>query len=170
MGLEPKGQMDMAYDGSSLSHVEAVTMSEFRRDERFAVLFGGAAVGIALGFVAALSMGRVGMWPMIVAAPVFALAAYLAVATCRDAIERRAFFCAIAAGLVALSLLAWPAMGLIFPMSTPQFWIAPAATLGSMVLLASCWSGTQGAAYRLCGEAASLCAIVGFLGLNQLMG
>jgi ABC-type Na+ efflux pump permease subunit len=162
--------MEMAYDGSTLFDVEAVAAPEFRRDERFAVLIGGAAVGIALGFFAAMSMGRVGMWPLIVAAPVFALATYLAVATCRDAIERRAIGCAIAAGLVALSLLAWPAMGLIFPMSAPQFWIAPAATLGSMVLLASCWSDAQGAMYRLCGEAASLCAIVGFLGLNQIMG
>ena len=33
---------------------------------------------------------------------------------------------------------------------------------GCAVLLASCWSGTQGASYRLMGEAASLCLIVGF--------
>ena len=72
--------------------------------------------------------------------------------------------------MVALSLLAWPVMAVLFPMSAPQFWIAPAATMGSMLLLASCWSGTQSAAYRLSGEAASICAIVGFLGLNTLMG
>jgi hypothetical protein len=98
------------------------------------------------------------------------LAAYLAVATFRDAIDRRAIGCSIAAGLVALSLLAWPVAAIIFPMSTLQFWIAPAATLGSMALLASCWNGSQGAVYRLSGEAASICAIVGFLGLTQLMG
>jgi hypothetical protein len=158
----------MAYDASPTSDV--VVADVFRRDERFAVLFGGAALGVAVGFGAALSMGRTGWWPMLVAAPVFLLAAYLAVATFRDAVDRRAIGCSIAAAMVALSLLAWPALGLIFPMSAPQFWIAPAVTLGSMVLLASCWGGTQGAAYRLSGEAASLCAIVGFLGLNQLMG
>ena len=158
----------MAYADSD---VAAVTAPEaFRRDERFAVLFGGAAFGIAIGAVAAISMGRTGMWPLFVAAPIFALTAYLAVATFRDAVERRAIGCAIAAGLVTASLLAWPVMGLIFPMSAPQFWIAPAATFGSMVLLASCWSGTQGAMYRLSGEAASIFAIVGFLGLNTLMG
>jgi hypothetical protein len=97
------------------------------------------------------------------------LAAYLAVATVRDAVDRRAIGCAIAAGLVAISLLAWPALGLIFPMSTAQFWIAPAVALGAMALLASCWGGTQGAMYRLSGEAASICAIVGFLGMTQLM-
>jgi hypothetical protein len=60
-------------------------------------------------------------------------------------------------------------MALIFPMSAPQFWIAPVVTVGSMVLLASCWSGAGGAVYRLAGEAASVFAIVGFLGLTQLM-
>jgi hypothetical protein len=142
----------------------------FRRDERFAVLFGGAAFGVAAGIGAALAIGRTGWWPIIVAAPIFLLAAYLAVATLRDALDRRAIGCSIAASLVALSLLAWPVAALFFPMSAPQFWIAPAATLGSMVLLASCWGGAQSAAYRLSSEAASLCAIVGFLGLNQLMG
>jgi len=159
----------MAYEASPNQAAAIASSQAFRRDERFAVLFGGAAVGVALGAVAAISLGRTGMWPMFVAAPIFALAAYLAVATFRDAIERRAYGCAVAAGLVALSLLAWPATAIIFPMSAPQFWIAPAATLGSMVLLASCWSGTQGAVYRLSGEAASICAIVGFLGLNVLM-
>lgn len=156
----------MAYEAS---RADVASITEFRRDERFAVLFGGAALGIALGAAAAIVMGRTGMWPMFVAAPIFALAAYLAVATVRDAIERRAIGCSIAASFVALSLLAWPVVAIVFPMSAPQFWIAPAATLGSMVLLASCWSGTQGAVYRLSGEAASLCAIVGFLGLNTLM-
>jgi hypothetical protein len=160
----------MTYEASPMSHAEALPAPEtFRRDERFAILFGGAALGIALGAAAAIAMGRTGMWPLFMAAPIFALAAYLAVATVHDAIERRAVGCAIAAGLVALSLLAWPAMAVLFPMSAPQFWIAPAATLGSMVLLASCWSGAQGAVYRLSGEAASICAIVGFLGLNTLM-
>lgn len=161
--------MDMAYD-ASLNSDAAVAPATFRRDERFAVLFGGAAVGIAAGFGVAMAMGRTGMWPMFVAAPVFLIAAYLAVATFRDALDRRAIGCSIAAAMVALSLLAWPAMAVLFPMSAPQFWIAPAVGLGSMVLLASCWSGTQGASYRLMGEAASLCLIVGFLGFNTLMG
>jgi hypothetical protein len=160
----------MAYDFAQFENsTAAVAAPTFRRDERLAVLVGGASFGILAGFGAALALGREGAWPMFVAAPVFMLAAYLAVATVRDAIDRRAIGCSIAASLVALSLLAWPVAGLIFPMSTPQFWIAPAVTLGSMVLLASCWSGAQGAMYRLSGEAASICAIVGFLGLTQLM-
>jgi hypothetical protein len=162
----------MAYDLARTASAEAIAIRaqrDFRRDERFAVLLGGASLGVLIGGVAALALGRTGWWPLVFAAPVFAIAAYLAVATFRDSVDRRAIGCSIAAGLVALSLLAWPAMALIFPMSALQFWIAPAATVGSMILLASCWSGAQGAVYRLSGEAASVFAIVGFLGLTQLM-
>lgn len=159
----------MAYE-ATLTSDAVPTTDGFRRDERFAVLFGGAAIGIALGIGAALALGRTGWWPIVVAAPVFMIASYLAVATFRDALDRRATGCSIAAAMVALSLLAWPAIAVLFPMSAPQFWIAPAITLGSMVLLASCWTGNQGAAYRLSGEAASICAIVGFFGLNALLG
>lgn len=162
----------MAYDFARIAPAEAVattSQNDFRRDERFAVLVGGAALGVLGGGVAALALGRTGWWPLMVAAPVFAIAAYLAIATFRDAVDRRAIGCSIAAGLVAVSLLAWPVTALIFPMAMPQFWIAPAVTAGAMVLLASCWSGAQGAVYRLSGEAASVFAIVGFLGLTQLM-
>jgi hypothetical protein len=165
----------MAYDSAAVldSDLRGATTirasGDFRRGERLVVLMGGAALGIGIGLSAALVLGRIGFWPILVAAPVFVLAVYLAVATVRDAVERRAIGCAIAAGLVASSLLAWPAAALFFPMSTLQFWIAPAATLGSMVLLASCWGGAQVAVYRLSGQAASLCLIVGYLGITQIM-
>jgi hypothetical protein len=161
----------MAYDSARFVDDAAASqpIESFRRDERFAVLAGGAAFGVFAGVAAAFAIGRTGSWPLFVVAPVFLAAAYLAVATFRDTLDRRLLGCSIAAGLVALSLLAWPAVALIFPISMPQFWIAPAATLASMVLLASCWSGTQNTVYRLSGEAASLCAIVGFLGLTQIM-
>ncbi len=142
---------------------------DFRRGERLVVLMGGAALGIIAGLGMALALGRTGPWPLFVAAPVFLMAAYLAVATFHDAIERQALGCAIAAGLVAMSLLAWPAVALFYTISTFQFWIATAATLGSMVLLASCWSGAETAVYRLSGQAASLCLIIGYLGITQIM-
>ncbi len=166
--MGPTGLINMAYD-ASLNSDAAVAPAAFRRDERFAVLFGGAAVGIAAGFGIAMALGRTGDWAMFAAIPLLLIASYFAVATLRDAVDRRAIGCSIAAAMVALSLLAWPAMAILYPMSAPQFWIAPAAGMTSMVLLASCWGGTQGASYRLMGEAASLCLIVGFLGFNTLM-
>jgi len=158
----------MAYDSAGFVQVEAVHQA-LRRDERFAVLVGGASVGVLAGIGAALALGRASSWFLLAVAPFFVLAAYLAVATFRDSVERGAIGCSIAAGVVALSLLAWPAMALIFPVSMMQFWIAPVATLGAMILLASCWNGAQGAMYRLSGEAASICVVVGFVGLTHLM-
>ncbi|MCX7360254.1 MAG: hypothetical protein NT015_19205 [Alphaproteobacteria bacterium] len=158
----------MAYE-ASLNSDAAVAPATFRRDERFAVLFGGAAVGIAAGFGIAMALGRANDWAMYAAIPFLLIASYFAVATLRDAVDRRAIGCSIAAAMVVLSLLAWPAMAVLFPMSAPQFWIAPGAGMVSMLLLASCWTGTHGASYRLMGEAASLCLIVGFLGFNTLM-
>lgn len=158
----------MAYE-STLTATLPTAVAELRRDERFAFLVGGAAFGIVAGLVAAFALGRVGWWPLLVAAPVFVLAAYLAVATFHDAVERRAFGCSVAAALVVLSLLAWPLTAIVFPMSAGQFWLPPVAAIVSMVLLASCWSGAGRAVYRLSGEAASIFAIIGFLGLTQIM-
>jgi hypothetical protein len=167
--------MDMAYDTAALvnGHVASTAAvartDDFRRGERLVVLMGGAALGILAGLGAALVLGRVGAWPVIIGIPLFVFALYLAVATFRDAVERRAFGCAAAAGLVAASMLAWPAAALLVPMSALTFWIAPTAALGSMALLASCWSGASGAVYRLSGEAAMFCTIVAFLGITQIM-
>ena len=57
--MGPTGLINMAYDASLNSDV-AVAPVAFRRDERFAVLFGGAAVGIAAGFGIAMALGRTG--------------------------------------------------------------------------------------------------------------
>ena len=166
----------MAYDSAEYAFAElkgATTMrasGDFRRGERLVVLMGGAALGILAALAGALTLGRIGMWPLAVGAPVYLLAVYFSIATLRDAIERRAFGCATAAGFVALSLMACPAAAILFSTATLQFWIAPMAAIGSMVLLASCWSGPQSAVYRLSGEAAALCMAAGYLGISQLMG
>jgi hypothetical protein len=163
----------MAYDGTAFVNTQAPAArakSDFRRDERLVVLMGGASLGILAGLGAALALGRTGACPLIVGAPIFLLALYFAMATVHDAIERKALGCAAAAGLVAASMLAWPATALLYPMSALAFWIAPAAALGSMVLLASCWSGAGRAVYRLSGEALCLCVIVGYAGITHLMG
>ncbi len=144
--------------------------SDFRRDERLAILLGGAAVGMLTGLTSALALGRVGAWPIVVGVPLFVFALYLAVATVRDAFDRRAYGCAAAGGLVVASMLAWPVTALFYPMSAIMFWTAPFAAVGSMALLASCWSGAQSTVYRTCGQAAVVCSAVGYLGVMQIMG
>lgn len=163
----------MAYDSTAFVNTGAQAIArapgDFRRGERLVVLMGGAALGLLAGLMGALSLGRVGVWPVVLGAPLFAFALYLSVATVRDALERRAFGCAAAASLVVTSMLAWPVAALFFPMSALMFWTAPLAALGSMALLASCWGGAQVAVYRTCGQAAVVCAATGYLGLTQLM-
>jgi hypothetical protein len=160
----------MAYNSTAFVNADTVAPTDFRRDERLVILMGGAALGLLAGISAALTLGRVGAWPLIAGAPLFAFALYLSVASVRDALERRAFGCAAAASMVVASMLAWPVAALFFPMSALMFWTAPAAALGSMALLASCWGGAQSAVYRVCGQAAVICAATGYLGLTQLMG
>lgn len=160
----------MAYDAGTVSAEAACVRQDFRRGERLVVLMGGVSLGIIAGLGVALALGRTGAWPLILGAPIYLAALYFAMATVHDALERRAVGCAAAAGMVAASLLAWPALALIFPISTLTFWAAPMAALGSMVLLASCWSGAPRAVYRLSGEALCLSAIVGYVGITHLMG
>ena len=151
----------MTYE--AIATIEAAGDASFRRDERIVLLAGGAAVGLAAGVVAALSLGRIGMWPLMAAVPLLALALYMSIATLRDAIERRATGCSIAAGLVTVSLVAWP-VSMAFAGSFPM-WIGPVAAISSMVLLASCWSGASSAIYRLSGQAAIVGAGAAYLGV-----
>lgn len=159
----------MAYESAANAIAAVARTDDFRRGERLVVLMGGVALGILAGLGSALVLGRTGAWPIMVGVPLFVFALYLAVATFRDAIDRRVFGCAAAAGLVATSMLAWPAAALLAPMSAPAFWAPPLAAIASMTLLASCWSVASRAVYRLSGEAAMFCTIVGFLGITQIM-
>lgn len=162
----------MIYDSALSLNAEApaAASADFRRDERFAVLLGGGALGLFAGLMSALALGRIGAWPIVIGAPLFVLGLYLSVATVRDALERRAFGCAAAGSMVVASMLAWPVAALFFSMSALMFWAAPVAALGSLALLASCWTGAQNTVYRASGEAAIVCAAAGYLGITQIMG
>lgn len=165
--------MKMAYEATTFINAPAAAVQapgDFRRDERLAVLLGGAALGLLAGLMSALALGRVGAWPIVFGAPLFVFALYLSVATVRDAFDRRAYGCAAAAGMVVASMLAWPVAALFYSTSALMFWTAPLAAVGSMALLASCWSGAQPAVYRTCGQAAVICAAAGYLGVTQIMG
>jgi len=151
----------MAYE--AVATIEAASGDGFRRDERLILLAGSAAVGLVAGVVMALSLGRVGAWPLAMAVPLLAIALYFSVATFRDALERRAWGCSVAAAMVTISTIAWPisaAFAGVLPM-----WAGPVAALGSMVLLASCWTGAASAIYRMSGQAAIVGAGAAYLGV-----
>lgn len=139
--------------------------NDFGRGERLIVLAGAVALGSLAGVVIALALGRVGLWPIFVGAPLFAFALYLSCATLHDAVERRAYGCAVAAGLVTLSLFAWP-LSALFAL---PLWAGPLATVAAMTLLASCWSGAARAVYRLCGQATIVFAGASYLGVVNLL-
>jgi len=101
--------------------------------------------------------------------PFYLFTLYLSMANFRDAAERRAFGCASLAGLVAATLLAWPAMAMFFPISAMPFWYAPAAVIAGLILSASCWSGAQTSVYRFGAQAMMVMAGVGFLGVAHAL-
>src|SRR5689334_15853729 len=139
--------MTIAYDfaaifGERKARATYVGRNEFRRVERFVVLAGGIALGLSVGFTAAIGLGRPSLGPLIVSGVAFeALALYLCAQTLRESLVRRAHGCAAASIAHAAALLAWPLAGLFAPVSALAFWIAPATALSGLVLFASCWGG-----------------------------
>jgi hypothetical protein len=158
----------MAYEAPMDAMADEARSGDFRRGERLIVLTGAASFGLIAGLIAALALGRVGLWPFaLVGAPLFAFAIYLSCATMHDALARRAWGCATAAMLVVGSLFAWPLSALIAAQA--PVWAAPLAVMSSMVLLASCWSGAANAVYRMCGQAAIVGAGAAYLGVVTLL-
>jgi hypothetical protein len=158
----------MAYDSGALPQA-IVAKASFSRADRLGLVTGGVAVGVLIGLFGALALGRTNAWPMTIGSPLFLLALYFAVETLQDALARNARGCTIAASLVMATLAAWPLIALMAPMSATAFWLPPVAALGSMVLLASCWTGAHGAVYRLGGQAVFVSTLVGFLGLTAML-
>lgn len=123
---------------------------DFRRAERLVVLSGASAIGALVGFGAAMAIGRLPLWTVILAAaPFMVLALHLTAATLRDGIARNAYGCATAAGLHVAALLAWPLTSLFSPLSPVNFWIAPMAAMTALFLLASCWQGDTRGVLRI---------------------
>lgn len=166
----------MAYDSTAFidanaSPVQTAVSTEdrFRRSERLVVVFGAAAMGALAGVAAAFTMGRVGMWPLAIGAPLYLFTLYLTMANFRDAAERRAFGCATLAGLVAATLIAWPVVAFSYASSSAFFWAAPAAVIGGLFLSASCWGGASTSVYRLSCQSMFVMGAVSFLGATTLL-
>jgi hypothetical protein len=140
---------------------------EFLRSERLVFLAGAAAFGAMAGFVAAVAMGRQDIsMQWLASTPVLALALLLAVSTLTEAVKTRAYGCSAMAFAHVATLVAWPVL-LLFPQA--QFWMAPAAALTSVLLLASCWTGSPSAIYRAAGQAALVAALAGYQGLLAVL-
>lgn len=168
----------MPYDASRFPILTApqattavATRSDFRRLERLVILTGGASVGAAAGFLAAIALGRMELWTVLLtAAPLLVAALYLVARTLQEGMVRHAHGCTTAAILHAAALLAWPATALFAPLSEAAFWMAPMAALSTLVLFASCWTGSARAIYRLGGQAAIVAALAVHQGILLTLG
>lgn len=144
--------------------------TEFRRLERFVILAGGVALGLAVGFTTAIGVGRPSLSALIFSGAVMVAAGlYLSSQTLRESLLRHAHGCAAAAIANAGALLAWPLTGLLAPVSAPAFWAAPVLAVSGLVLFASCWDGPSRAVYRLGLQGALVSALAAYQGALVIM-
>ena len=142
--------------------------THFHGFERFVFLLGAVGAGGVSGFVAAVAAGRQDMWTQLLGgAPVLALALCLACATFVEARRCEMTGCSIMAGSHGVALIAWPAF---IPLHPSVYWIAPAAAMTSVLLLASCWSGSSGAIYRSAAQAMLVAALAAYQGVLIILG
>jgi hypothetical protein len=142
--------------------------THFHGFERFAFLLGAVGAGGVSGFIAAVAVGRQDLWTQLLGgAPVLALALCLACATFVEARRCALTGCSIMAGSHGVALIAWP---LFIPLHPTVYWIAPAAAMTSVLLLASCWSGSPGAIYRSAAQAMLVAALAAYQGVLIVLG
>jgi hypothetical protein len=139
--------------------------------ERLVVLLGGASVGCVVGFAAAMMAGRLDHAALVLAAsPFLVLALHLVAQTWDDAQRSGSMGCAVAAVLNVVALLAWLLSGFIAPLSIFTLWVAPAAAIASLVLLAACWTGDARAVYRAGAQSILIVALAAHQLTPLLMG
>jgi len=166
----------MAYDAAGfvdfgVAAPNAVApVRELYRSERLGLLAGGIALGGFAGVAAAIGMGNQGIWTLIFSAAPFLVAAlYLTSHMLSDALRRSARGCATAAGMHAAALLAWPLSSMFTPLGELNFFIAPVLALGTLVLFASCWTGSSRTIYRLGAQGAIVALVAAHQGVIVLM-
>lgn len=172
----------MAFDalpfGSSASFDTAAAPAErpaftsnFRKSERLVVLVGASAMGALGGFFVAMALGRIELWALLlISAPLFALSFHFTRETMADALYRDAYGCAVATGLHAMALLAWPITALFAPLQAMLFWTAPVAALTALALLTMCWTGSSRAMYRTFAQGAIVAMIAAQQGTLLMLG
>ena len=167
--------MTIAYDfaaifGEREPRPVYVGRSNFRRLERVVILAGGVALGLTIGFTAAIGLGRPSQIALILSGAVFgALALYLCSQTFRESLAGNAHGCAAATIAHASAVLAWPLIALFAPVNALAFWSAPFIAISALVLFASCWGGAPRAVYRLGMQGALVAAVAAYQGALVIM-
>ncbi|HYD72522.1 MAG TPA: hypothetical protein VEF55_05255 [Candidatus Binatia bacterium] len=145
-----------------------VARTDFHRSERLITLIGACAFGAMLGFGVAVAVGQADMWTLFLAAAVvLAIALYPAAANMADASASRSPGCTLAATTHIGALLVWP---LAAQFAGNLYWLVPATALSSLVLLASCWSGSSRVVYRMSVQGVLVAALAAHQGTMLAMG
>jgi|CXWL01.1.fsa_nt_gi hypothetical protein len=164
LSMQDVSLVQVAPRPSTLSAKVEVLAGSFKKFERLVVLAGASATGALMGFVAAMSLGRIDLWQVVLlAAPFFILSFHLTRETLCDAFDRKAYGCAAATTLHAGALLAWPITTLFAPLELNLFWTAPVTAITALALLSMCWTGSSRAIYRTCLQG----ALVAMVALQQ---
>jgi hypothetical protein len=167
--------MTVAYDSTAIfaereTRSAFVDRPDFRRLERIVVLGGGVALGLAIGFVAAIGMGHPSLVALVFSGAAFeTLALYLCSRMLRESLARKARGCAAATIVFAAALLAWPLTGLFAPVNGLVFWTTPLVAVCGLALFASCWDGPPRAIYRLGLQGALVSALAAYQGASLIM-
>lgn len=157
----------MTYASFAVDEVRA-PRTHFVRSERLITVIGAAGFGGLTGLMIALAVGRHDVWSLFIgAALVLGVVLYPAAANWVDANARDSQGCKFAATLHLATLLSWP---LVIPLGGAWGWLVPAMALSSLVLLASCWTGSSRAIYRISLQCILVGALAAHQSLNLLMG
>ena len=148
---------------------EPAGLRPYLRSERLGLLIGAASVGVMLGFVATLSMGRVEL-PYHVGALLLNVSLVLGAATLWRAHLRGSRGCATAAILYMSAVLMWPATAFFAQFSPGVFLASPLVALFGLVLFASCWRGGPLPLYAACLQAFLIGSLTAHQGFATSMG
>jgi hypothetical protein len=139
------------------------------RSERLGVVIGAASVGIMLGFIATLALGRVEL-PHHVGSLMLNISLVLGAATLWRAHVRGSRGCATAAILYMSAVMMWPATAFIAQFSPAVFLASPLVALFGLVLFASCWRGGPLPIYAACAQAFLIGSLTAHQGFAASMG
>lgn len=167
----------MAYDSALVLNSTAAPLprfeprSDFRRLERIGVFAGASAIGALLGVIAAIAVGRLELWIVVLmAAPFLVGALHLTAVTLREGFRTDARGCSVASIMHVGALLAWPMTSLFIPLGSLNFFIAPVLAMSTLLLLASCWGGASRAVYRIGAQGALVAVVAAHQGMLVIMG
>lgn len=151
------------------TEVETAPDRPWLKSERLGVVIGAASIGVMLGFITTLALGRVEL-PYHVGTLLLNVSLVLGAATLWRAHARGSRGCATAAVLYMAAVLMWPVTAFVAQFSPAVFLASPMVALFGLVLFASCWRGGPLPLYAACCQAFLIGSLTAHQGFAASMG